>query len=67
MIGSFGVEPVPVDERLLRRNPEHTRSGVAFLRQRRRAANLNDTGTQSKKSIRNLGVFVKSPRDSDWV
>lgn len=67
MVGTLGVEAVAVDHGVLRGKTEHTRSGVTLLGQRSSSTDLDDGWAEIEQGIGDIGVLVKTGRDTDGV
>lgn len=67
MVGSLGVESVPVDHGFLRGKTEHTRTGVAILRQWRGTADFDDRRSEFEQRVGDFGMFVQTTGDTNGV
>ena len=61
------VEAEPVDDAVIGREAEQARAGIAGLRARRDAADLDESEAQPQQGIDRLGIFVEARGDADPV
>jgi hypothetical protein len=67
VVRTLGVETIAVDHGVLRGNAEHARSRVTILWQRSSSTDLDDGRAKIEQGIGDIGVLVKTGRDTDGV
>lgn len=67
MVCALGVEAISIDHSMLRRKPEYTRSGIAFLREWRGASNFDNRGARFKERIGDFRMLVQSGGDTNGI
>lgn len=66
-VRAAAVQPVPVDHALDGGDAEAAGLGVAILRARGTAADLDNARAQGEEGVRNVGVLIKPRGDADGV